>query len=63
VSAYGEFVNHINIMAYDINGSLGAFTDVSDPLVGRNELTYAGGAQAWIDAGFLPKQIIMGIPF
>ncbi|KAI8596118.1 chitinase [Dissophora ornata] len=63
VSAFSKVVNHINVMAYDINGSWGTETGANAPLTGPGSLTYKGGAQAWIDAGFPPQQINMGVPF
>ncbi|KAF9428459.1 hypothetical protein BGZ94_002292 [Podila epigama] len=62
VSAFAKVVNFINVMAYDINGSWGTVTGPNAPLSGQG-LTYAGGAQAWIQAGFPPEQINMGVPF
>jgi chitinase len=63
VSEFAKVVNHINVMAYDINGSWGTVTGPNAPLGGGGELTYEGGAQAWIDAGFPASQINMGVPF
>lgn len=63
VSEFAKVVNHINVMAYDINGSWGTVTGANAPLGGEGELTYANGAQAWIDAGFPASQINMGVPF
>ncbi|KAF9966986.1 hypothetical protein BGZ70_000526 [Mortierella alpina] len=63
VSAFSKVVNHINVMAYDINGSWGTVTGANAPFGGPGQLNYAGGAQAWIDAGFPPQQINMGVPF
>lgn len=63
VSEFSKVVNHINIMAYDINGSWSALTGANAPLTGADGLSYVGGAQAWIDAGFPPQQINMGVPF
>ncbi|KAF9913324.1 hypothetical protein EC991_000086 [Linnemannia zychae] len=63
VSEFAKVVNHINVMAYDINGSWGSVTGPNAPLGGSGDLTYVGGAQAWIDAGFPPAQINMGVPF
>ncbi|KAF9155273.1 hypothetical protein BG015_010477 [Linnemannia schmuckeri] len=63
VSEFAKVVNHINIMAYDVNGSWGSVTGANAPLGGESQLTYANGAQAWIDAGFPAAQINMGVPF
>ncbi|KAF9959767.1 hypothetical protein BGZ72_008798 [Mortierella alpina] len=63
VSAFSKVVNHINVMAYDINGSWGTVTGANAPFGGPGQLNYAGGAQAWIDAGFPAEQINMGVPF
>ncbi|KAG0273336.1 hypothetical protein BGZ95_010853 [Linnemannia exigua] len=63
VSEFAKVVNHINVMAYDINGSWGSVTGPNAPLGGSSDLTYAGGAQAWINAGFPAAQINMGVPF
>ncbi|KAF9146612.1 hypothetical protein BGX30_012848 [Mortierella sp. GBA39] len=63
VSEFAKVVNHINVMAYDINGSWGSVTGANAPLGGEGQLTYANGAQAWIDAGFPASQINMGVPF
>ncbi|KAF9934584.1 hypothetical protein FBU30_001348 [Linnemannia zychae] len=63
VSEFAKVVNHINVMAYDINGSWGTVTGANAPLTGDSELTYTNGAQAWIDAGFPSAQINMGVPF
>ncbi|KAG0052947.1 hypothetical protein BGZ83_001873 [Gryganskiella cystojenkinii] len=62
VSDFSKVVNHINVMAYDINGSWGTVTGANAPLEGDG-LTYSGGAEAWIQAGFPPEQINMGVPF
>ncbi|KAG0036015.1 hypothetical protein BGZ82_004838 [Podila clonocystis] len=62
VSEFAKVVNHINVMAYDINGSWGSVTGANAPLAG-NGLTYEGGASAWINAGFPAEQINMGVPF
>jgi len=62
VSEFSKVVNHINVMAYDINGSWGKVTGANAPMEGAG-LTYAGGAEAWIEAGFPPEQINMGVPF
>lgn len=62
VSEYGKVVNHINIMAYDINGSWSALMGADAPLTGADGLSHTGGAQAWIDAGFPAQQINMGVP-
>lgn len=62
VSEFSKVVNHINVMAYDINGSWGTVTGANAPLEGAG-LTYVGGAEAWIEAGFPPEQINMGVPF
>ncbi|KAF8945780.1 hypothetical protein BGZ47_001980 [Haplosporangium gracile] len=63
VSEFAKVVNYINVMAYDINGSWGTVTGANAPLGGESQLTYANGAQAWIDAGFPAAQINMGVPF
>ncbi|KAK3818783.1 MAG: glycoside hydrolase superfamily [Benniella sp.] len=63
VSEFSKVVNHINIMAYDMNGSWSALTGANAPLTGADGLSYVGGAQAWIDAGVPPQQINMGVPF
>ncbi|KAG0266034.1 hypothetical protein BG011_003472 [Mortierella polycephala] len=63
VTEFAKVVNHINVMAYDINGSWSTVTGANAPLSGSNPLTYMGGAQAWIDAGFPAEQINMGVPF
>ncbi|KAG0213830.1 hypothetical protein BGX28_003504 [Mortierella sp. GBA30] len=63
VSEFAKVVDHINVMAYDINGSWGSVTGANAPLSGPGQLNYAGGAQAWIDAGFPAEQINMGVPF
>ncbi|KAF9161922.1 hypothetical protein DFQ26_004018 [Actinomortierella ambigua] len=64
VSDFAKVVNHINIMAYDINGSWSPMTGANAPFSGQaGALSFAGGAQAWIDAGFPPEQINMGVPF
>ncbi|KAF9097092.1 hypothetical protein BGX23_009766 [Mortierella sp. AD031] len=63
VSEFSKVVNHINVMAYDINGSWGTLTGVNSPLGGAGDLTYANGAQVWISAGFPAGQINMGVPF
>ncbi|KAG0088461.1 hypothetical protein BGZ92_006136 [Podila epicladia] len=62
VSEFAKVVNHINVMAYDINGSWGSLTGANAPLTG-NGLTYESGASAWINAGFPAEQINMGVPF
>ncbi|KAF9335997.1 hypothetical protein BG006_010052 [Podila minutissima] len=62
VSEFAKVVNHINVMAYDINGSWGSVTGANAPLAG-NGLTYESGASAWINAGFPAEQINMGVPF
>ncbi|KAF9315385.1 hypothetical protein BG003_003093 [Podila horticola] len=62
VSEFAKVVNHINVMAYDINGSWGSVTGANAPLAGSG-LTYEGGASAWINAGFPAEQINMGVPF
>ncbi|KAF9434178.1 hypothetical protein BGZ76_008443 [Entomortierella beljakovae] len=63
VSEFSKVVNHINIMAYDINGSWGDLTGANAPLTGAGDFNYEGGAEAWINAGFPPQQINMGVPF
>ncbi|KAI7830368.1 chitinase [Gamsiella multidivaricata] len=63
VSEFSKVVDFINVMAYDINGSWGDVTGANAPLIGKDELTYEGGAQAWINAGFPAQRINMGIPF
>ncbi|KAF9969689.1 hypothetical protein BGZ73_007820 [Actinomortierella ambigua] len=64
VSEFAKVVNHINIMAYDINGSWSPVTGANAPFGGTaGSLSFSGGAQAWIDAGFPPEQINMGVPF
>ncbi|KAI8359358.1 glycoside hydrolase superfamily [Mortierella sp. GBAus27b] len=63
VREYSKVVNHINIMAYDINGSWSPLTGANAPFKGGDELSYVGGAQAWIEAGFPAQQINMGVPF
>ncbi|KAG0301374.1 hypothetical protein BGZ98_008413 [Dissophora globulifera] len=57
-----KVVDHINVMAYDINGSWGTVTGANAPLTGTG-LAYEDGAQAWINAGFPAQQINMGVPF
>ncbi|KAF9580026.1 hypothetical protein BGW38_003487 [Lunasporangiospora selenospora] len=63
VSEFAKVVNHINVMAYDINGSWGSVTGANAPFSSSNQLSYEGGAQAWINAGFPANQINMGVPF
>ncbi|KAF9395356.1 hypothetical protein CPC16_008589 [Podila verticillata] len=62
VSEFAKVVNHINVMAYDINGPWGSVTGANAPFAGDG-LTYEGGASAWINAGFPAEQINMGVPF
>lgn len=62
VSEFAKVVNHINVMAYDINGPWGSVTGPNAPLAGDG-LNYEDGASAWINAGFPAEQINMGVPF
>lgn len=63
VAAFADPVNFINVMAYDINGAWSPTTGSNAPLTGSGALSFAGSAEAWLNAGWPKDKLVMGLPF
>ncbi|RKP12302.1 glycoside hydrolase [Piptocephalis cylindrospora] len=67
VRAYAEYLDFINIMAYDINGSWSSKTAPNAPLAaspeGGDPFSVLQSVQAWTSAGFPREKLVMGVPF
>lgn len=67
VQEYSKYLDFINVMAYDINGSWSSKTAPNAPLVassqGGDPFSVVQSLKSWTSAGFPKEKLVMGVPF
>ncbi|KAJ1980232.1 hypothetical protein H4R34_002530 [Dimargaris verticillata] len=65
VSAFAQYVDFVNVMAYDIYGSWSKTTGPNAPFytVGDFPYSFTQSADAWLKAKFPRNKLVMGVPF